>query len=278
MMPKVTILLVAVAMVSSLVSAQGSDSQYPGGKSPGAIASVFAPGLVSGPAQEYGLSVTAGWSEIYFTRLEGDQAVIMVTTRRGESWSDPVPTSFSGQHIDGHPCLLADGQQLYFISRRPCPGAKQALNVWKVDRTGEGWSDPRSLGPPVTNQTVHAPSVSSSGNIYATGLVRLRYSENRYQPPERLSPDIKGSHPAVAPDDSFIVFGARREGGFGSKDLYVTFKQENGTWGPPKNLGEGVNTGSVESSPSLSLDGKFLFFSRQEDIWWVDARIIQSVR
>jgi Tol biopolymer transport system component len=202
----------------------------------------------------------------------------MVSLRAGNAWSNPVPTSFSGEQNDAHPWLTPDGQRLFFISRRPCPGAKQALNVWVVQRTGEGWSDPESLGRPVTEQTVHAPSVAASGTIYATGLVRLRFSGQRYTAPEQLSPSVKGSHPAIAPDESFLVFSARRSGGLGSNDLYVVFRQEDGSWGEPRNLGPGVNTESVESSPTLSNDGKILFFSRREDIWWVDAWVIEAVR
>jgi hypothetical protein len=270
--------IVLMLAASVTLCAQEPDYPYPGGEKADTTASVFAPGMVSGPAQEYGLTADRAWSEIYFTRLEGDQSVVMVTLRAGGSWSEPVPASFSGEFIDAHPLLTPDGQRLLFVSRRPCPGAQQALNVWVVERTPDGWSAPEPLGRPVTEQTVHAPSVASSGNIYATGLVRLRFSGDRYTSPEPLVPPLTGSHPAIASDESFLVFSAGRDGGFGSNDLYVVFREDDGTWSQPKNLGAGVNTESVESSPTLSNDGSFLFFSRRDDIWWVDAEVIQAVR
>jgi hypothetical protein len=234
--------------------------------------------LVSSAAQEYGLSVNEDWTEVYFTRLSDERSVIMTIRRTGDTWSSATPASFSGQYIDAHPWMVPGGDRIYFVSRRPCPGAQQALNVWLVERSATGWTVPRSLGSPVTDQTVHAASVGMSGAIYASGLIQLRRVGDKYLAAEPLTPDIKGSHPAVSPDESFLIFSARRAGGFGGNDLYVIFRQPDGSWGDPRNLGSGVNTEHVESSPTLSLDGRYLFFSRQEDIWWVDTAVIVAVR
>lgn len=268
-----------VALLAPLPStAQVRDARLPGGARPGRAASVFAPGLVSGTAHEYGLTVDRDWSEIYFTRLSGGRNVILTSRRTGATWAPAVPASFSGTYIDGHPWLAPDGERLYFVSRRPCPGARQALNVWVVERSEGGWTAPRSLGRPFTDQTVHAPSVGESGTIYATGLMRFRYVGGRYLPAEPLSPATNGTAPAVSPDESFLVFSARRPGGFGGTDLYVVFRRPDGSWGDPRNLGPGVNTAHVEGSPTLSPDGRVLFFSRQQNIWWVDAAVIEAAR
>jgi len=74
------------------------------------------------------------------------------------------------------------------------------------------------------------------------------------------------------------VFGVRRSDGFGGTDLYVSFAAADGTWGAPRNLGAGVNTEHVEGSPTLSLDSRYLFFSRHEDIWWVSTEVIEKLR
>lgn len=245
---------------------------------PDTTAQVFLPGIVSTPAQEYGLTVTEDWTEIYFTRSEGDQSTIMMMTCTDRGPRQPVAAPFSGRFIDGHPCLLPGGHSMVFVSRRPCSGAKQALNPWMVERTDAGWSAPRSLGRPVIDQTVHAPSISSVGTIYASGIIKLRESEEGYLPAESLSPEIEGYSPAVAADESFLVFGVRRRGGFGGTDLYVVFADYDGHWGEPQNLGPGVNTEHVEGSPTLSLDGRYLFFSRHQDIWWVNSEVIEELR
>jgi hypothetical protein len=249
----------------------------PGMEEPGQEAVVFMPGVVSTPAAEFGLAVTRDWTALYFTRIQGDASFIYRMDRTDAGWSDPYVASFSRPGGASHPWLASDESRLYFVSRRPCPGSTQALNVWTTEGTEDGWATPQPLGKPVTNQAVHAPSVSSAGTIYATGLKRLRKTDTGYAAPEKLAPDIEGSHPAVAPDESFLVFSARRHGGHGANDLYVIFARADGSWGEPINLGPGVNTETVESSPSFSSDGEFLFFSRRGEIWWVSADVVREL-
>ncbi len=55
-------------------------------------------------------------------------------------------------------------------------------------------------------------------------------------------------------------FGGSRQG-VGSCDLFYTMKSGNG-WMPAKNLGNAINSGSWESQPSFSADGRTLFFVR----------------
>jgi hypothetical protein len=113
-------------------SGQRTDAALPGGVPPGTSAVVFAPGLVSGAGEEYGVAVTEDWSEIYFTRLAGERSTIMRTRRVGTDWTPAAPASFSGEYNDSHPWLAGSGRELYCVSQRPCPGARQALNVWLV--------------------------------------------------------------------------------------------------------------------------------------------------
>jgi hypothetical protein len=44
-------------------------------------------------------------------------------------------------------------------------------------------------------------------------------------------------------------------------DIYVSFKQEDDSWGTPKNLGENINSAASDWKPVISPDGKYLFFS-----------------
>lgn len=66
--------------------------------------------------------------------------------------------------------------------------------------------------------------------------------------------------------------------------MCVSFHQTDGSWGVPINLGESINTLDQERFPSVSPDGRYLFFARHadnetySDIYWVDAGIIQTTR
>ena len=65
----------------------------------------------------------------------------------------------------------------------------------------------------------------------------------------------------ISADGNVAVFAAcQRESGRGSCDLYMTLR-ENGQWKKPFNLGYPINTEAWESQPSLSPDGRTIFFT-----------------
>ena len=65
----------------------------------------------------------------------------------------------------------------------------------------------------------------------------------------------------ILPDQSVFVFSAETYGSKGVEDIYVCTKTPNGSWSEPKNLGSVINTRFQELSPSLTADGKTLYFS-----------------
>jgi len=78
----------------------------------------------------------------------------------------------------------------------------------------------------------------------------------------------------ISSDGKIMFFTAcNRPDGFGSCDIYYSIK--NGTdWSAPKNVGRPVNSGSWESQPSISPDGRTLYFASNRlngigkmDIW-----------
>lgn len=78
----------------------------------------------------------------------------------------------------------------------------------------------------------------------------------------------------ISPDGRFLFFAAcDRPDGMGSCDLYWSRKEGMG-WGEPQNLGPVVNSGTWDSQPSFSGDGKTLYFASKRpgghgssDIW-----------
>ena len=69
----------------------------------------------------------------------------------------------------------------------------------------------------------------------------------------------------------------RREGII-DRDLYVSFKDSDDRWGDPKRLGPEINTNSGELCAYVTRDGKHLFFSRKDDIYWVDVKVIEDLK
>lgn len=241
---------------------------------PGDEPVIFAPGTVSTDKMEYRFVVSATGQDMFFAR-EG--TIYQLKKNENGAWDGPVLAPFSGDQINGESCFSSDGKRIYFCSRRPCPGAKEALNVWVSDKVDGRWTAPYHLGAPVTDQTVHGVSVAANGNLYGSGIIRLRFVDGKYQAAEELAPPIIGYHPYVAPDESFILFGRRRPGE-NPGDLFITFQRADGTWTDPTGLGEKINTAGKETNASLSPDGKYLFFSRNEDIYWVKSDFIDEIK
>ncbi|UCG27518.1 MAG: PD40 domain-containing protein, partial [Bacteroidales bacterium] len=89
--------------------------------------------------------------------------------------------------------------------------------------------------------------------------------------------------PAIAPDERYLIFSSAREGGFFQRhqydfELYISFKNNDGSWTPARNLGEEINAYSP-LNPSISPDGKYLFFYSdiEKEFFWVSTKIIDQL-
>ena len=80
------------------------------------------------------------------------------------------------------------------------------------------------------------------------------------------------AHPCIAPDGSFMLFDVD-----GGSHLFVTFKQSDGTWGDGIDLTK-HGFDPLAGGGYVSPDGKYLFFALKDDIWWVDAKVIENLR
>jgi Tol biopolymer transport system component len=187
------------------------------------------------------------------------------------------------------PFITPDGQRLYFSSIRAADGSPSGdLDVWVVERTKDGWSAPARVGPEVNSAGDELyPSVSRDGTLYvASGPMRPRPGEHfdiyraqrrgsGFAPRERLGDAINTQpvagggivdawefNPEISPDGRVLVFTSLRPGGHGLGDLYVS-RFEGGAWTPARNLGPRVNTAADEYHPTLSRDGRSLYFVRR---------------
>ena len=65
----------------------------------------------------------------------------------------------------------------------------------------------------------------------------------------------------MTPDGHILVLSMERPDGLGHHDLYVSFFIRDNVWSAPMHMGSVINTSSQESSPHISPDKRFMYFS-----------------
>ena len=281
---------------------------YFGQKPPGNIPEIFASGVISKKGLiEFSITISSNGQEIYFTRFDPHKgsAVIMATRSQKGIWSKPKPASFSGIYKDREPFIVPDNSKLFFTSSRPRPGKKefQSGDLWYVDRTTSGWSDPKILGPEINTASREGhPGVSANMTLYFHRITEKHYdifrSQNingKFGPIEKLGGEINTDNyiegePFIAPDESYLLFiSAGRPDRIAASpdlcDIYISFRKNNNEWTPAKILGPKVLSIGEENWPAVSPDGKYLFFSSGRDknppfpdIYWVSTDIIKELK
>jgi hypothetical protein len=267
---------------------------YLGQKPPGMTPEIFAPGIIS-TKEKYELNSVFSpkgdefYYEISTTTPEEKKKgkyfyIIMVTKLVKGVWTKPEMVSFSGKYATMDMCFSPDGNRLYFTSDQPTPyDLSPKNNVWYVDRAAEGWSEPKILGSPIYLKKVRQGQVSlaANGTLYfrcADDLFYAKYQNEKFLKPIKLPKEINSPYAEgktfVDPDENYLLFirydmPPHIDGG---KGLYISFKMKDGSWTQAK------NTDIYGSLPKVTPDGKYFFFSRGGDIYWVDARVIENLK
>ncbi len=147
--------------------------------------------------------------------------------------------------------------------------------------------EPKSLGDGInTEQPEILPTLTADESmLFYTTLINgqqdilMSVKKNGVWQPGILlkgvsSPRGDEASPSISANGKVLVFTAcGRKDGYGSCDLYYS-EVRNGQWTAPKNMGSTINTKSWESQPSISSDGRFLFFASErgggkgaKDLW-----------
>lgn len=288
--------LFAIFIISGVSRAQDEfpvlEGPYMGQSPPGKTAEVFAPGVISTDGWEVQPVFAPGMNEFYFvTDGEGfkfltdkekyERPTIFGFRLEGKRWHKFIELPRTGE-----PFISADGQIMY-------------LAKGYRERAASGWSNVKSLGPMFERDDwgVMRLTASVDGTYvfddFKTGDV-IRISRivdgERQEPvelPEHINRGELTAHPFIAPDESYLIWDSEREDGYGGPDLYISFRQTDGSWGPAVNMGPRVNSDRSDSYGSITPDGRFLIFNRKisgsgadlnVDIYWADAQIIEDLR
>lgn len=276
---------VLVLLVIPLVACHHSEhapaltGPYFGQDLPGVEPTLFAPGTISTGGQELSICFAPDGADMYlFVTGPAYRPRYILHSRMEEAgWTDLAEvTFFSPDREDSYPFVAPDGKRVFFNSTRSFEGAPERRHqyIWYVDRTADGWAEPMRLQFAGSNRAEGTfPSVAANGNIYFNGgrdvtgsdIYYSVFDGEGYSEPIRLPDNVNSPggdfHPFIAPDESYLMFDSiRDENNFGSNDIYITFRNEDGSWQDAINLGEAVNTEASDLRPFVTADGEYLFF------------------
>jgi Tol biopolymer transport system component len=190
----------------------------------------------------------------------------------------PIVNSPGADWAAGHP---ANGLELYLESGRV--GGYGGWDLWVTTRETihDDWGTPMNLGSTInSNYLTHGSSVSLDGlSLYfasnepgGSGDLDLWFTTrptvfDSWVEPVNLGTTVNSSvedmRPSISADELSLFFTSKRSGGYGGfADLWVTTRASvSDPWGVPENLGPTVNSSFGEGLPSISTDGRTLFFS-----------------
>ena len=291
--------LMAVMPYFGFCQKAGEMDKYLGQKPPGNHPQIFAPDFISiDTLYEFGSVFSADGLEFFYGVNISFRPEIRYTRYVNGKWHQPITVISDPDFGMNDPFLSPDEDELYYISDRPSnpKDRRNDHNIWYSKRQGDSWSPPIDPGPSInTDANEYYISFTSTGTMYFSSNKNAKddyqndfdiYTSQRlngeYLPAKILNGSVNTEEYEadvfVAYDESYLIFSGNRKEGLGQGDLYVSFRGENGQWGEAKNMTELINTPGHELCPFVTKDGKYLFYTSNQDIYWVDAQVLEQFR
>ena len=150
---------------------------------------------VNSQQSEYYPTVTFNDSLLVFTRRNGSREDFMSSVI-GKSFSkaELIHGDINIEPLKGAINISADGEWLLFAGDFGKRGLG-SFDIYISYNTPSGWSEPENLGA-------------------------------------NINTDFWETSPSLSPDKNALYFASNRPGGYGGSDLYVSYRQTNGKFGP----------------------------------------------
>jgi hypothetical protein len=197
-----------------------------------------------------GPPVNTGNSE-YVPVLNADESV-MIFTYRGEQSTGGIQNAYNEPSDYG----------IYYE------------DVFISHKKNGAWAEPAGITPVNTRENDAAICLSHDGQTLflfrddrtnGGDILVSRLTGTEWSTPDKLYGDIntpswEGSI-SLSPDEKMVIFSSERPGGYGGKDLYMSYLQADGNWGEAQNLGDKINTPYDDDAPFIHPDGRTMIFS-----------------
>lgn len=175
---------------------------------------------------EYFPSLTIDGKKLIFTRRIDNKESFYESDQENGTWGNAFPLQGKINSPDynvGAQNISQDGQWLVFTGCN-FPRGMGSCDLYISYLTKNGWSEPQNLG-------------------------------------YNINTEFWESTPSLSPDKRDLYFSSNRPGGYGGKDIWVSHRNDNGSWSEPKNLGPQINTAGDESTPFIHADNQTLYFN-----------------
>ncbi len=246
----------------------------------------FAEGIVCLPNRwELSISFMPDTSEVFYT-IKYPEKDMQIFSRKYENnqWSEEYELDLLVDPMNSYamePFPSPDGTQLYYTV---CDSL--GCDIWYVSKNKDAWENPQRLDSDINKDVVFYSTFTSNGDMFYTNVSERKIYFAKIEEGKYLKSEVAGfggAHAFPSPDGSFVLVNSKGE--YGKSDIFIYFKNKDGSWSKPINLGSMVNSECSESCPSLSPDGKYLFFNRHcyneedaYDIFKVNAKFINELK
>ncbi|MGB1040293.1 MAG: hypothetical protein ACPGVD_05430 [Flavobacteriales bacterium] len=188
-------------------------------------------GEVNTPGHDAVMSLSPNGESMYVfhsTRLKSGD--IFVSTKKQDSLGNEsfgeIVTADKGRNInstyfESSASVSRDGNTMYFVSDRP--GGKGQADIYRCERTSNGWSKPVNLGDSINSE-------SDEISVF------------------------------IHPSGQYLFFSSNNLNSIGSYDIFVS-KKVGGVWSGAVNLGYPINTVRAEKTISVTRDLKSAYIS-----------------
>ncbi len=283
-MNKITLLVACCVITLNAVFAQENKKnkldfpalkeRYMGQKLPGTSPKPFASGTVSTEKYlESGFAFSPDMTEICFTRKGGKykKPTFIVMQYKNHKWSEKfIAPSDVATYKKRFIPTVAEMRKHAVFKDLPITGftksSKGTYYFYHIDfeKNGEGY------------------------------MSYSRLINGSYETPIKMSKAINTgkyiAHPFIAPDESYLIWDAEMEGE-NTPDIYISYRQKDGSWGKGIRLGKQINTSRYEQYGKVTPDGKYFYFWKGDvkhsadgsryvvgGPFWVDIQVIKNLK
>ncbi|MEM9991780.1 MAG: tetratricopeptide repeat protein, partial [Bacteroidota bacterium] len=150
----------------------------------------------------------------------------------------------------------------FYISQKDANGNWQTAQAWQSINTpqNEGGHSISADGKLLVFTACDYKSSVGGCDIYFVEQTASGQWTRPQSVGENINTRAAEALPTLSADGKTMIFASNRNGTFGQKDLWISYRQDDGKWKTPENLGDKVNTPFKEDAPFLHPDGKTLYF------------------